>query len=107
MKKSTKVLTVAGVGVGVGVATAAFLKTEKGQEVKEVVKEKLTMALNELEALRKGEEENAEVQPKTTKLFLLESVKEKDKATLIEELEEMEVKVSTIEEETEEQEEEK
>lgn len=57
MNKTAKVLTVAGVGVGVGVATAAFLKTEKGQEVKEIVKEKITTIVNEVDAFIKESQE--------------------------------------------------
>ena len=56
MKKSTKVLATAGIGVGVGVATAAFLKTEKGQEVKEAVKEKVSQLVDEFEEFKKENE---------------------------------------------------
>ena len=91
MNKTTKILAVTGVGVGVGVATAKFLKTEKGQEVKELVKRKASEIINELESLTK-EEDVVEAKPQTSpKIFLLDSIKEREeeKERLAEIIEEM------------------
>lgn len=91
MNKTTKILAVTGVGVGVGVATAKFLKTEKGQEVKELVKQKAVEIINELESLTK-EEDAVEAKPQTSpKIFLLDSIKEREeeKERLVEIIEEM------------------
>lgn len=71
MKKSTKVLATAGIGVGVGVATAAFLKTEKGQEVKEAVKEKVSQLVDEFEEFKKEKLEELAVEPKQAKFFFI------------------------------------
>lgn len=87
MKNSTKVLTAAGVGVGVGVATVAFLKTEKGQEVKEVVKDKITTVVNEIDAfIKESQEATGEVMTRPVVRAKFFDIKEDEEMSLIEEV---------------------